>query len=368
MAAPGIYFPVKGYVRAELIINCIIATLVLIVVSLRVVGRIMGPGLGWDDGFVIAATPLAVAMLVCQGFFARVGNGFSLIEYPELVANVPFILQLTFGMQIVYVTLLALVKASMLCFFIRVFPTRFMQLASKVCLAAVAAWTMSYLCACIFICNPVSAQWTGLGVCGRYINMIQSLIATNALGDVVIMALPMQSIWSLQTRKSEKIGITSCFLLGLACVVCAIFRLIYISTVDLTTNVTGTMPTTIFLFTLEPNLAVLCVSIPMLRPFYAKYKRRMGGSKLDEYSDERSTGFRDRSQQSAPRSKARSGSNPESPSTWEMDNYYPPGKGAQDATITGLGDDGSEKYLTTASGPPNEIRVETGWKITRHDS
>ncbi|KAF7557628.1 hypothetical protein G7Z17_g585 [Cylindrodendrum hubeiense] len=381
MTAPGIYFPVKGYVKAELIINCVVVLLVLAVVSLRVLGRIRGPGLGWDDGFVIAATPLAVAMVVCQGFYARIGNGFSLIEYPELAVNVPFILQLTFGMQLVYVNLLACVKGSMLCFYIRIFPTQFMQLSSKISLAFVAAWTISYLCACIFICNPVEAQWTGLGVCGRYINMIQSLIATNALGDVIIMALPMHSIWTLQTRKSEKVGITSCFLLGLAyghpfpsaqrsplivlqsCVVCAVFRLIYISTVDLTTNVTGTMPTTVFLFALEPNLAILCVSIPMLRPFYAKYKRRMGGSRLDEYSDERSTGFKDRSQLSAPRSKPRSGSNPDS-ATWEMDNYYPPGKGAQDATITGLGDEsGSEKNLTT-SGRDNEIRVETGWTIS----
>lgn len=56
MTAPGIYFPVKGYVRAELIINCIVVTLVLVVVSLRVVGRVRGPGVGWDDRMVMAAT------------------------------------------------------------------------------------------------------------------------------------------------------------------------------------------------------------------------------------------------------------------------------------------------------------------------
>lgn len=55
-----------------------------------------------------------------------------------------------------------------------------------------------------------------MGKCGAYIPMIQSLIATNAIGDLIIMALPMQSIWSLHTRRAEKIGITSCFALGLA--------------------------------------------------------------------------------------------------------------------------------------------------------
>ncbi|KAJ3543204.1 hypothetical protein NM208_g3700 [Fusarium decemcellulare] len=34
---------------------------------------------------------------------------------------------------------------------------------------------------CIFLCNSVWAQWTGLGRCGAYIPMIQSLIATNAI-------------------------------------------------------------------------------------------------------------------------------------------------------------------------------------------
>ncbi|KPM41040.1 hypothetical protein AK830_g5523 [Neonectria ditissima] len=383
MAVPEVFLPIKGFVRAELIINCIIVFIVLVVVSLRVTGRILGPGLGWDDGMVLIATPLGVAMLVCQGFFAPIGNGYNLTKHPELVVNVPFILQLTFCMQVVYVTLLASVKGSMLCFFIRVFPTRFMQNASKISLGFVGLWLVSYLCACIFLCNPVSAQWTGLGKCGMYMPMIQSLISTNALGDLIIMALPMHSIWSLQTRKSEKIGITSCFALGLAyshplplreppltciasCVVCAVFRLIYISTVDLNGNITGTMPTTIFLFILEPNLAILCVSIPMLRPFYAKYKRRMGGSKLQEYSDERSTGFRDRSQ-AAQESKARMGSNHDNATTWEMDDYYPPGKGGHDATVVGLGDEsGSEKNLTTSpKGAQDEIRVETQWAITR---
>ncbi|KAK7425046.1 hypothetical protein QQZ08_008322 [Neonectria magnoliae] len=350
MAVPEVFLPIKGFVRAEFIVNSIIVFIVLVVVSLRVTGRVLGPGLGWDDGMVLIATPLGVVMLVCQGFFAPIGNGYNLAKHPELMANVPFILQLTFCMQVVYVTLLASVKGSMLCFFIRVFPTRFMQSASKIALGFVGLWLVSYLCACIFLCKPVSAQWTGLGKCGVYMPMIQSLIATNALGDLIIMALPMHSIWSLQTRN---------------CVVCAIFRLMYISTVDLNGNITGTMPTTIFLFILEPNLAILCVSIPMLRPFYAKYKRRMGGSKLQEYSDERSTGFRDRSR-SGQESKARMGSPPDNATTWEMDDYYPPGKGGHGTTVVGLGDEsGSEKNLTSSSRPRDEIRVETEWAITR---
>ncbi|KAF4981155.1 hypothetical protein FZEAL_2989 [Fusarium zealandicum] len=338
--APLIYYPILGFVRAELIINCIIVLLVLCVVSLRILGRFRGPGIGWDDSLVIFATALQCCAVKES---------------------------LTFGMQTIYVTLLASVKASMLCFFIRVFPTPFMQKTSKAALVFVGMWLISYLAACIFLCNPVSAQWTGLGKCGAYIPMIQSLIATNAIGDLVIMALPMHSIWQLQTRRTDKIGITSCFALGLACVVCAVFRLIYISTVDLNANVTGTMPTTIFLFILEPNLAILCVSIPMLRPFYAKYKKRMGGSRLEEYSDERSAGYVDRSrtgQRSHPGTHIRA----ENLSTWEMDDYRPADKLQSDYVVAGFADEASsEKNLTATSskGQKDDIKVETQWTVTR---
>ncbi|KAI1498745.1 hypothetical protein F5X99DRAFT_313400 [Biscogniauxia marginata] len=366
MAVPVVFKPLLGFVRAELIVNCILVLLVLIVVALRVVGRLSGPGLGRDDGFVIFATPLGVAMLVCQGLMAPIGNGYSLPENPELAANIPYILELTFCMQTIYVTLLASVKASMLCFFIRVFVSPFMQRASKITLAFIAMWWISYLCACIFLCTPVSAQWTGLGTCGAYIPMIQSLIATNAVGDLIIMALPMHSIWTLQTRRTDKIGITSCFALGLACVVCAVFRLIYISTVDLNSNITGTMPTTVFLFILEPNLAILCVSIPMLRPFWIRYKKTKGGSKLQEYTDESTGGYRNKSNNSGAGSRNRAPPRePELETTWEMENYQPYIQGKHDASATAYADESSsEKNLTASTMPKDAIGVETKWTVT----
>ncbi|KAI0109286.1 hypothetical protein F4776DRAFT_657259 [Hypoxylon sp. NC0597] len=369
MAVPVVYKPVLGYVKAELVINCVMVVLVLVTISLRVYGRLSGPGLGWDDYLVMLATPLGVGMLISQGLFAPVGNGYNLMENPELAANIPFILQLTFFMQIMYVTLLASVKGSMLCFFIRVFATPFMQRASKICLVFVGLWLISYLGSCIFLCNPVSAQWTGEGTCGAYIPMIQSLIATNAVGDVIIMALPMKTIWSLQTRTTDKIGITSCFALGIACVICAIFRFYYISNVALSSNVTGTMSTTIFLFILEPNLAILCVSIPMLRPLYSRYKERTrGASKLHEYSDEHTSGSRN-IKPSAQRSRGLNTNGLDTlATTWEMDDYR------QDATkfdhaVTTYGDEsGSEKNLTTSSQqvPKHAISVEKEWKVTHN--
>lgn len=126
------------------------------------------------------------------------------------------------------------------------------------------------------------------------------------------------------------------------------------------------MPTTIFLFILEPNLAILCVSIPMLRPFYAKYKKRMGGSRLDEYSTERSTGFRDMSRSGAQSAHPEVTRDPNL-STWEMDDYRPSDKVQHGYAVNNFVDEsGSEKNLTVGSSEArnNEISVQTQWTVT----
>ena len=53
MPAAEVFLPVLGYVKAELIVNCVVVGLVLLVVGLRVLGRLLGPGLGWDDYLII---------------------------------------------------------------------------------------------------------------------------------------------------------------------------------------------------------------------------------------------------------------------------------------------------------------------------
>ncbi|KAK2798913.1 hypothetical protein FQN51_007275 [Onygenales sp. PD_10] len=361
MPSPQVYYPITGTVQAELIVNCIVVFLVLTIVALRVTGRLLGPGMGWDDGLVIFATPLGVVMLICQGVFAPVGNGYNLPEHPEPV------------------------KASMLCFYLRVFVTPFMQMASKIMLGFLMAWMLSFVFACTFLCTPVSGQWTGVGKCGQYIPLIQALIATNAIGDLVIMLLPMPSIWSLQMRKTDKLGVTSCFALALAydphfsipekaqliipnsCIVCAGFRLYYISAVDLTGNVTGTMATTVFLFTLEPNLAILCVSIPMLRPFYSMYKKRMGGSRLQESGSGRPSRYII-SEDLEGKSRLAAGSADGAPTTWEMDDYYGHDGTSHDAIVESYGDrtQSNDSSVPPTKKPNIRIGVEKKWSVTRN--
>lgn len=131
-----------------------------------------------------------------------------------------------------------------------------------------------------------------------------------------------------------------------------------------------------FLFVLEPNLGILCVSIPMLRPLYAMYRKRIGGSRLKEDTDERTDRYaKNRSGQGSNCMGTTSNSRVENNAAWEMEDFYRPDVIKHDTTVTGPGeesmpgdDSGSEKNLTTTTDPnrtKGAIRVETVWTMTR---
>ena len=68
--------------------------------------------------------------------------------------------------------------------------------------------------------------------------------------------------------------------------------MIYLSTVDMRGDLTHTMPVTVFLSAFEPNLAVLCASIPMLRPCYTRFKNRADSKLTGERSDGYDSGMK----------------------------------------------------------------------------
>lgn len=156
-------------------------------------------------------------------------------------------------------------------------------------------------------------------------------------------------------------------------VVAATFRLVYVSAFIKNENITATLPTIMFLLVLEPNLGVLCVSIPMLRPLYHMYRKRVGGSRLGE-TDERTDRYAKRSGQRSKNMGTSSNNHAEDTPAWEMEDFYRPDVIKHDTTVTGPeettpGDEsGSEKNLTTTSDSnkaKGAIRVDTMWTMTR---
>jgi len=198
---------------------------------------------------------------------------FSLMS--AVAVNMPYIMQITFAFTLIYLWTLAALKLSQLFLYMRVFAIHIKNwiLAG---MAVIIVWALVFTFVFIFLCNPVQQQWSleRIGRCMDQILVLKSLIMTNVLTDLFIFALPIRSVWKLQMRKTEKLAVISCFALGAACVVIGIVRFWQIYVIDLIGNLTGTSLTTFMLCSIELMLAGLCTNIPMLRPFYLRWRTK----------------------------------------------------------------------------------------------
>ncbi|KAK3321819.1 hypothetical protein B0H66DRAFT_619013 [Apodospora peruviana] len=156
-----------------------------------------------------------------------------------------FLMKVTFIFTLVYLCALAALKPSQLYFYYRAFS---IQLKVWIYLVAgiVVVWGVIFTFIFIFLCDPVSQRWTleRIGHCMDQILVLKSLIMTNVLTDMMIIILPMWTVWQLQMRMTEKISLLGCFAIGLACVIIGIVRSWQIFVIDMATNFTGTSQTT----------------------------------------------------------------------------------------------------------------------------
>ncbi|KAJ3943674.1 uncharacterized protein N0V96_006604 [Colletotrichum fioriniae] len=150
----------------------------------------------------------------------------------------------------------------------------------------VMVWTTANILQVFLICHPFEATYNPAvtGKCGNQIASFIAIGAFNVITDIMILTLPISTVWALKMSTPAKLGIIAVFSTGLIVSVVAIIRIISLTNLNLQ-NLTETMIWADFWSTVEPNLA------------------RRGASKLDGPSDasgyNNSNKFR-RSQPSAP--------------------------------------------------------------------
>lgn len=352
-----LYLEITAGARNALIAISVLWCLFVVVLALRLRGRWCGPGLGLDDilstvAFMLTTSTIGLNVTV---FMAGVGHDFDKTSeaFPKLVNNLPFIMQITFAFTIVYIWALATLKLSQLALYLRVFAQE-LQWHVYIVGSTVIVWAVVFNFLFVFLCKPISQQWTvnRTGKCIDQILLLKMLILTNMITDLMIVALPVRSVWNLHMRKTEKFAVLSCFGLGLACVFISIARFILMYTIDLLSNLTGTSLTTFMLCTVELMLAGLCINIPTLRPFYLKWRTRYKESSSGS-SERRSTPL---SGSMLRRSKE---PKPGLYTQWlELDRT--------NVTIT-HDDASSERKLTDSCTPQPQdvIHVSKNWEVTR---
>lgn len=121
--------------------------------------------------------------------------------------------------QTLYLISLTLLKCSVLCFYMRVFAcTGKLRLLTQCLLGCMVCWGAAFTLYFLLICRPLRAAWTpalAATRCGDQILMYCLLITSNMATDLVIMGLPLYTIWNLQMKVLERVALLTCFMLGL---------------------------------------------------------------------------------------------------------------------------------------------------------
>ncbi|TEA15262.1 Satratoxin biosynthesis SC1 cluster protein 4 [Colletotrichum sidae] len=352
---PPQYIPMTTSARDSLIAVCFLWVIFATVVFARLWGRFRGIGIGGDDVLAVIACLLSGSTIGLNAAVFTSGVGYNFDPnsdvYPKLVNNMQYILKVTFAFTLIYLWALASLKLSQLWFYHRAFAlqlSRWIYVVSGI----VVAWALVFTFIFIFLCDPIAQQWTVLriGHCMDQILVLKCIIMTNVVTDLFIVILPIWTVWQLQMRKTEKVAVIACFALGLACCVIGIVRFWQIFVIDLIGNLTGTSLTTFMLCTVELMLAGLCINIPMLRPFYLRWRSKYKSSTLEESNNK--SGYKgSHSNQLKVQPK------PGQYTAWiELND--------KDHETVSNDDGGSERKLTRQQ-PDSSIRVQTNWNITR---
>ncbi|KAJ8113909.1 hypothetical protein OPT61_g4080 [Boeremia exigua] len=363
--------PMTGGARDSLIAITVLWFMFAITVGLRFVGRLRGIGLGLDD--ILSAIALTIAAsnryehtcvynwyvqesLAVVLRLTEKGVGWDFdpesAVFPKLANNLPVIMLTTFAFTLIYIWCLAALKMSQLALYMRVFANQ-LRLWVYGAGVIVVLWAIILNFLFIFLCDPISQQWTveRVGHCMDQMLVLKCLILTNLVTDVIVVVLPIRSVWQLQMRKTEKFVVLACFGLGGACVFISLARFIQVYTIDLIGNLTGTSLTTFRFCTVELMLAGLCINLPMLRPLYIRLRAKYKSSSMNDSGEPGSH------KKSDSRQLGEAAARPVNHMAWiELAD--------KDQTMVTSDDASSERKLTTHQ-PDDAIHVKKDWVIPR---
>jgi len=188
-------------------------------------------------------------------------------------------MKIIYPVIILYTLALTISKLSLLALYWRIFRDSKGQWPIIVVAAVNVIWMIIIVFMSIFICHPIRGFWD-FGVpskCFKYNTVFVANEAITITLDVVMLLMPVYFISTIKRSVSQRISISSTFLLGLVVTIISAIRLWRLILSDKLERY-GFDPTfdevdSCLWGAIEINLWVLAASIPTLRPLLGKIIR-----------------------------------------------------------------------------------------------
>lgn len=122
-------------------VTTVLTVLTVLAVVLRFIARTnSGLGLSWDDWCIFAAFPWSIVINALAFYDVSIGYGLHEAALKDPAADLANFFKAFYASEATYNTCLAFTKASILLFYLRIFPTRYIRLGVYVCGTCVVLW------------------------------------------------------------------------------------------------------------------------------------------------------------------------------------------------------------------------------------
>ncbi|OHE91054.1 hypothetical protein CORC01_13642 [Colletotrichum orchidophilum] len=241
------------------------------IVGLRCVSRyLIDRRLWWDDWMIIAATLLLAAITGIQ--IAGTTLGFGLHYWNVDPRASTRLIQMFYVGEQLYILAQILAKVSLLLFISRIFfSSRWFYLTTQLFILFLVLHAAIFLFLVIFACTPIKSIWNLDDPSRKCMNIAAigySGAVFSVIEDIAILVLPIPELLRLQLNTKQKVWLSLMFGLGSFGCVTSMVRLKYLINLSSISDVTWDNVDVINWSLVEVSCAILCGSLPALRPLF----------------------------------------------------------------------------------------------------
>ncbi|KAK3935586.1 hypothetical protein QBC46DRAFT_46352 [Diplogelasinospora grovesii] len=258
-------------------VNLTFIVLVGVVVSLRIFTRAyITRHFFVDDVLIVFAAIFTLVSSSTALAATRYGLGQHVWNLPMPVENMldelKHCVQLMFVANVFYAAATAFTKVSIITSYLRIFPHELLRRILYATSAVVVGLGISAIFATIFQCKLVEAAWDFAivgGQCYAFIDFLYANSAINIATDFVLCLAPLPYFWGLSLPVKQRLSICLLFGIGFIASIASIIRIATLHEVqgiDVTHYLVSPLDWTV----IECSLGIICVSIPPMRPLFAK--------------------------------------------------------------------------------------------------
>ncbi|KAG4412716.1 hypothetical protein IFR04_014147 [Cadophora malorum] len=276
--------PYRGSQTTMMVISIVFTILGAVAVILRLVGRwIIVRKFGVDD------ITMFVGMVLTGGYLFEIlyGLHFGLGLHGADIAfeEMPNVLKMIYSIQLTYNTIIALVKISIVCFYLRLATVdSALRKGSWATILFLITFYITTQITTTLQCLPIAGNWDLSGnVKKKCINTVvyfYVVAVVNILIDIWILLLPIRTLSNIKRSRRDKVVLFIIFGVGGFSCISSIIRLYTIKVFATSKDpFFDGVPINIWSM-IEINVAVVCASVPAMKPLFTKAVReRMTSSK-----------------------------------------------------------------------------------------